>query len=185
MSEAVLFSIKPDYCELISLGAKTSEIRKTKPKLEPPFKCYVYCTKPKRSGDIFLVGGEHPVQGNGKVIGEFVCDEIKDYYPIDTKDPINKPYGEEIEKESCLSTKQVNDYGFRTLGYGILFGLHITDVVIYDKPRELSYFCKPVECPRGLQKAECVGCWDCEIKRPPQSWCYVKEVEEKCTTKQP
>lgn len=45
--KSVLISIAPKYCELIANGAKTIEIRKTKPKIETPFKCYIYCTKPK------------------------------------------------------------------------------------------------------------------------------------------
>lgn len=153
---------------MIALGAKTIEIRKTKPKLEMPFKCYIYCTEPKRSGDIFLVGGEHPVQGNGKVIGEFVCDRIHRIAIIDDEcvDVVDC-------NTACLSSREILDYA----NGNPLYGWHISDLVIYDKPRELSYFCEPVECPRGLQKEDCVGCWDCEIKRPPQSWCYVEESD--------
>ena len=44
MSKAVLLSIRPEWCEKILSGEKTVEIRKTRPKLEPPFKCYIYCT---------------------------------------------------------------------------------------------------------------------------------------------
>ena len=44
MSKAVLLSIRPEWCEKILGGEKTVEIRKTRPKLEPPFKCYIYCT---------------------------------------------------------------------------------------------------------------------------------------------
>ena len=29
---------------------------------------------------------------------------------------------------------------------------------------------------RGKSKENCIGCWDCEITRPPQSWCYVEEL---------
>ena len=46
-SKAVLLSIKPQYCYLIASGKKTIEVRKSEPKLKPPFKCYIYCTKPK------------------------------------------------------------------------------------------------------------------------------------------
>lgn len=38
MSKAVLISIKPLYCELIANGEKTIEVRKTRPKLELPFR---------------------------------------------------------------------------------------------------------------------------------------------------
>ena len=45
MSKAVLISINPEWCDLILRGDKTAEVRKTKPKLETPFKVYIYCTK--------------------------------------------------------------------------------------------------------------------------------------------
>ena len=45
--KAVLMSIQPKFCELIASGKKTVEVRKTKPKLETPFKVYIYCTKDK------------------------------------------------------------------------------------------------------------------------------------------
>ena len=42
--KAVLISIKPNWCKLIWSGMKTVEVRKTRPKLETPFKAYIYCT---------------------------------------------------------------------------------------------------------------------------------------------
>ena len=45
MAKAVLISIHPKWCELIASGKKMVEIRKNKPKLETPFKCYIYQTK--------------------------------------------------------------------------------------------------------------------------------------------
>mgnify|MGYP000588302884 FL=1 len=70
--KSVILSIKPKYCELIASGKKTIEVRKTRPKIETPFKCYVYCTKEYyRKGNGYFQG-----KYCGKVIGEFVCDEI-------------------------------------------------------------------------------------------------------------
>ena len=43
--KSVLLSIHPQWCELIANGRKTIEVRKTRPKIETPFKCYIYCTK--------------------------------------------------------------------------------------------------------------------------------------------
>ena len=43
--KAILMSIQPKWCKLIFSGEKTIEVRKTAPKLETPFKVYVYCTK--------------------------------------------------------------------------------------------------------------------------------------------
>lgn len=47
MSKAVMLSILPKWCAKIASGEKTIEVRKTKPKLETPFKCYIYCTQDK------------------------------------------------------------------------------------------------------------------------------------------
>lgn len=44
MSKAVLLSIAPRWCELIARGKKTVEVRKTRPKIDTPFKCYIYMT---------------------------------------------------------------------------------------------------------------------------------------------
>lgn len=43
MSKAVFISIRPKWCERIVSGMKTIEVRKTRPKMNTPFKCYIYC----------------------------------------------------------------------------------------------------------------------------------------------
>ena len=43
--KSVLISIQPKWCELIASGKKTVEVRKSAPRLETPFKCYIYQTK--------------------------------------------------------------------------------------------------------------------------------------------
>ena len=53
--KSVMLSIQPKYCALISSGAKTVEIRKTKPKSKTPFKCYIYCTKPKTKSPLEIL----------------------------------------------------------------------------------------------------------------------------------
>lgn len=45
MNKAVMISIKPQYCELIAAGMKTIEVRKSKPQIQLPIKCYIYMTK--------------------------------------------------------------------------------------------------------------------------------------------
>jgi len=42
---AVILSVRPQWCELIANGQKTVEVRKNRPKIPTPFKCYIYCTK--------------------------------------------------------------------------------------------------------------------------------------------
>lgn len=85
---AVLLSIHPNPCEQIANRKKFLEIRKTKPKLKPPFKCLIYCTNTKYHHLYDLTKYNHgqPLYSvtqhnkyslvpknylNGKVIGEF------------------------------------------------------------------------------------------------------------------
>ena len=76
--KAVLISIRPEWCQLIAGGQKTVEVRKNRPKLETPFKCYIYCTNantkdPREVLEIHGADGKIR-KANGHVIGEFVCD---------------------------------------------------------------------------------------------------------------
>ena len=167
--KAVLISIRPKWCELIVNGKKTVEVRKTRPILEPPFKCYVYCTQPKRPYDDFISfvaeDGEVGFFGGGKVICEFVCDAI---FPIlvEYSDPESRLALRE-SPFTCLTDKQIMDY----LGNGKEgCAWHISDLKIYDTQKKLSEF-------SGLRQTK-FGLEPVSLKRPPQSWCYV-ESEEK------
>lgn len=175
--KSVLISIRPKWCEKIASGDKTIEVRKTRPKLDTPFKCYIYCTQ---SGVALGALGKH-----GKVIGEFTCDRIFeigkrgipenfDYCYLSLNEWGNDDIETEIKaiSASCVSKEKLNAYGAKA---PFLYGWHISGLKIYDKPRELDWLRKPLECHRGNDRENCVGCWDCEIKRPPQSWCYVAE----------
>ena len=42
-----MLSVRPEWVDKIVSGDKTIEIRKTRPMLEPPLKCYIYQTLPK------------------------------------------------------------------------------------------------------------------------------------------
>lgn len=215
MNKAIMLSIRPKYCELIANGKKTIEVRKTKPKIAPPFKCYIYCTKPSRKhqticGCMVLNDDElylHPTQGikhgdsielmcrddytkdnflNGKVVGEFVCDGI---IPISItySDPNNRIAQREFPY-TRLTDKQIIDY----LGNGRQgYGWHISDLVIYDKPRELREFrviCKYNRCDKHCLFVEWEMAdngeifYDCKyagyipLMRAPQSCCYVEET---------
>ena len=192
--KAVMLSIKPKYCELIVLGLKTVELRKTKPKIETPFKCYIYCTKDKTpfllptysKGN--LTDSDIWQKGNGKIIGEFVCDKITTYPYEQLNDGEHiMPFGD-LEK-TCLDGFEIYNY----LGNKDGYGWHISDLIIYDKPKELSEFytlcseykrehitSKCGRC-RHISFNEFDRCLECDCKgekkltRPPQSWCYVEE----------
>lgn len=161
MSKAVMLSIRPKWCEKIASGEKTIEARKTRPKLDTPFKCYIYCTQ---SGVALGAWGKH-----GKVIGEFTCDRIYGLAPLN-----HAP--DDVEKQACLTREEIVNY-LKGTGYG----WHISDLKIYDKPRELREFKKSSrDCfyaDLGLAKRDCPDCKNsgCFLERPPQSWCYVEE----------
>lgn len=176
---AVLISIQPKWCELIASGKKTVEVRKTKPKLETPFKVYIYETKDKNFENIGVhwVNGKAFIHSVGKVIGEFVCDRIQEI----TYTQIYNfgRYKDVCEAETRLDFYALDDYLKQKNGYG----WHISDLVIYDKPKELSEFERA--CPDNVRS--CAMCrhsgfsaMKClPLTRPPQSWCYVEERSDR------
>lgn len=189
MSKAVLISIRPKWCEKIANGEKTIEVRKTKPKLETPFKCYIYCTLPKYPHEDFIATDYPRPQfyGGGKVVGEFTCDRI---YKIDkdSTDFLFKAGGLSVYKQAaeekcglCVAMTDDELHGY--LGHCQGYGWHISDLRIYDTPKELSEF-------KTLCRvdADCCVCpyynytkMDCDgrvIGRPPQSWCYVEAMKD-------
>ena len=169
MSNAVLISIHPRWCERIASGEKTVEVRKNRPKIDTPFRCYIYETRGyERVGNENLnciIGGN----GRGKVIGEFVCDKIK---RIDIPFPA---YWPELDKSvlygTCLSLTEIHDY----LGHRSGYGWHISDLVIYDEPKKLSDFKRHDPTYDFAFFGEMDRTYS--VSRPPQSWCYIEEVE--------
>lgn len=192
IKKKVLLSVKLEWCEKIFSGEKTIEVRKSAPKLKPPFEVLVYMTKPKKRlieiikdgddiyGDIYhgkmlFIKMDRPVYDknlndvSGKVIGSFVCDRINEVEP----DSEYYSYGYDIDddrlSETCLTREQLREYGKGKT----LYGWHITEPKLFDKPRELSGF--------GKYKTEWVALYGSDdivfhpLKRPPQSWCLVEE----------
>lgn len=168
MSKAVMLSIRPKWCEKIASGEKTIEVRKTRPKLKTPFRCYIYCTQ---SDDANRLRGSQ-----GKVIGEFTCERI---VPIEYDGGrLWCPTNAAFSPATCLSQAEIIAF----IGdKGRCYGWHISNLKIYDVPRELSEFERPYECNECDAKwaTECNACHEeGKIKRAPQSWCYVEEVRD-------
>lgn len=188
--ESVLLSVRPKWCELIANGEKTVEVRKTKPKLNTPFKCYIYCTKSElltrshynnriyvatskdhqkaleRNGNITL---------SGKIIGEFICDKITSFSFDTYYHTLTHRHGgynvslgafseQELYSKSCLSFADIYEYIGERYGYA----WHISNLVIYDEPKELSDFTRLRKTKFGYEPVK--------IERPPQSWCYVEGI---------
>lgn len=166
MTEVVV-SIKPEYCRMIAKERKFVEVRKSRPKVETPFRAYIYCTKGKDILTYETYCGfdleDHSVdfQANGHVIGEFVCDHVYQFTCGHLIDGIDIT-AEEIAPLTGLTVEQLQAYETsaepkENCLYPIgLYGWRITKLKMYDKPRELAEL--------GMEK-------------PPQSWRYVSKVD--------
>lgn len=183
--KAVLLSIRPNWCKLIWSGMKTVEVRKTRPKLETPFKVYIYCTG--HDGFVMKLPKAGVQKMDGRVIGQFTCEKIDKLVHIGTMMDINiltldgwyKP-ADALLQAACLTESQAKKY----LKGGDGYGWHISDLKIYDKPVKLKDFWAIQPC---THRGDCCTCrrWDAEklicrgeafgIERPPQSWYYVEE----------
>lgn len=184
--KAVMLSIRPEWCAKIANGEKTVELRKSFPsadKVKTPFKCYIYCTSNtpvlwRYKGQTYLGNpfrewpGEIEPPLNGKVIGEFVCAAVLSHCEMANADL--------AEQMSCVRREKIREYS----GGKEVFGWHISELVIYDEPKELSEFYVWKKCnscrKSGYESTACGYDEDCKvpaiITRPPQSWCYVEEA---------
>ncbi len=171
MTNAVLISIHPQWCGKIADGRKIIEVRKTRPRIETPFKCYIYMTSGGREWRDPWCTAVVPPNGkmyNGarKVIGEFICDCIEEFEftPYNDGDYVGV---DNITDKSCLYFEDL----YRYIGKGHGYGWHISEVKIYDVPKELSEF----------ETRKDYGAWITwrKVERAPQSWCYVYEEKRK------
>lgn len=190
---AIMISIKPEWVEKILNGEKTIEIRKTMPKCELPCKVYIYETKGKGK---FVNCGKKREKIGGKVVAEFTLNIVNEFKVFENSS-VQYWNWYNLEK-SCLTYDEISNYiGRDKIGYA----WHINNLKIYDKPKELSEF-KKADCQQIINKLEYMGCdelycnsqvnttmclddaecdYNCcpklKITRPPQSWCYVEEIE--------
>ena len=201
--KSIMISIQPQYVEKILNGGKTIEIRKTMPKCELPCKVYIYCTKGKNTIVYVERKGEKDWYGNiakntmivtrpkydymnytnetlGKVIAEFTLNKVdtlerdlNDWLPKNRYDVSN-----DLLKNINLNQNELWNYGQGK----ILYAWHIDDLKVYDKPKYLSEF--------KISKRKEKDCINCQmyyvtrnycptiLERPPQSYCYVEELED-------
>ena len=201
--KSILLSVQPKWLKKILSGEKTIEVRKSAPK-ELPFKVYVYCTKGKKGVlfksratneirlgferdnskeviDILNKSGRQTL--NGKVVAEFVCMNVETFN-------VGSLRCDDIEKLACLTYKEMVNYFYKPIelnGNTQKWGkaLHITDLKIYDEPKELGEF-KTVKFVRRYQRKNETKFEKLQhskrvevkyITRPPQSWQYCEELE--------
>lgn len=157
--KAILMSIKHRHIENIHSGAKTNELRTKPPKIECPFKVYNFDTT--SSG------------GCGKVVSEWICDSMETYR-------ICMGIPKHLLDTGCVTSNEIMKYTDN--GNEDLTAMHISNLKIYDKPKELSEFKKINHgcfySDLGLAIPNCDKCKEptCFIQRPPQSWCYVQKT---------
>lgn len=192
---------------------KVIEVRKGRPS-EVPFRCLIYATKPKKwhkSGpllisdeSLWLANGKvkmcdglefwaDSVENyhclNGKIIGEFICDRVEEFHEwqLSPQGKFQEAEQHDLDvflRESCLTIKEVAEYRKNFPYYKPLYCWQISDLKIYDKPKDLSEFCIPckVSC-ENCKNPLYFECWREEkgkkiVTRPPQSWMYVEEVRK-------
>ena len=172
----VMISIRPYYTGEILAGAKGIEVRKGRPKQEPPFKCYIYETQGKTEIPWMDEDGHMVFKGRGAVVAEFICDRIDIFTTVTGAKHECTISDEAMHRGSCLTEKELHDYEFSTPindHFG-LYGWHISDLKVYKKPYPLSSFCTGSSTFRFNKEGRTVYSG---MKRAPQSWCYVDDAD--------
>lgn len=199
---SVILSFSPAKCYLIAKGEKLIEMRKLIPNIKPPFKCYIYCTKEKPllgncsysnrieiikdKDDFDYYNKDTLFKCNGKVIGEFICTQIEEYkYDYCPHPEIGLPYNcgddwyeieEEHLKAACLTYDEFYAYG----NQGDVYGLYISNLNIYSKPKEL--FDYKHKCRKHYRCSQCIfsgKSHKCNnnVTAPPRGWYYIESEE--------
>ena len=203
--KCVLLSVNPRWVAKILNGEKTIEVRKKFPK---DFRgwVYIYCTKDSKNtcleyadnpdknkeGEWCITGG-YPY-ANGKVVARFWCDKVEDI----ACEILSNGSGRgayvftntynDIREASCLSTQDLIDYlGAKPNGEIVGKAIHISQLEIFDKPKELNefeqvkYYKNCNKCPYLYDEEGCYLLPNCHehipLTKAPQSWQYI-EVEE-------
>ena len=187
----ILASLKPYYYYLIGERKKTIEVRKSALKNLPQDIVFYMSKDEKSFAKIPKEFQEKYRKHFGKIGMRVVCDRV---YKWECKNRLEilesftiwrasyMLFVDDLEK-ICLTYDDLWKYGKGKP----LYGLHISDLKIYDEPKKLSEFRKS-----GFMTEEewlfnlypnthChYDAWakKFEITRPPQSWMFVEEVGE-------
>lgn len=170
--KAILISIKPKYVADILNGRQTIEIRKTMPKCDLPIDVYIYCTKETNYKDEFYLNFQ---KANGKVVAKFTLKKVEEIRPKVKLGLLNTYNTYETETlvinplldKCCLSYEELDLY----LKWKIGYAWHISNLEIFDRPKELSEFSIKVFPNR---KDNLMTRY---LTKAPQSWCYIESEE--------
>lgn len=184
--KSILMSIKPKWIAKILNGEKTVEVRKRFP-VDYRGWVYIYCTKDKETLVINPYGGYSVVPNkykneyfNGKVVARFWCDNVEYYEDLAF-------WNEEHEKTTCLKPSEFFDYMFHIRANRSCRLIHISQLEIFDKPKELSKFRKTFNYKCNHDCINCDMSWkepsdyrfhfECELTKAPQSWQFIESEE--------
>ena len=181
----ILASLKPYYYYLIGERKKTIEVRKS-PLKNLPQDIAFYMSKDEKSfAKIPKEFQEKYRKHFGKIGMRIVCDEVEEFHEWELS-----PQGKfaDFERErlenfltaACLSEEEVVRYRENLPYFKPLYGWHISDLKIYDKPKPIMQFYKPCpikikNCPVCELYSTYTGCCMNNIDRPPQSYMFGEE----------
>ena len=191
--KSVLASLKPYYYYLVGEGIKKIEVRKSQPKADDWNKeTYFYMSKDEKSFAMIPKEFQEKYRKHfGKVGLRFVCDRIEKFEEHIEQGGLYYTLDNDFNEKAQLDNWELHDYGKGKP----LYAWHISDLVIYDEPKELSEFktfCKSyyegdncddckyfIDC-RGYEydESDCACNGLKPIERPPQSWQFVEEKEK-------
>ena len=198
MSKAILMSIRPKWVAKILNGEKTIEIRKKFP-IDYVGWVYIYNTKTTKEGVLklayignkleFVLSYDKTSKYQGKVVARFWCDKVEQVFWHNPRKDEHIPYLKSCNllKCACLCQDEFEEY----VGDNESYAIHITNLEIFDKPKEIKEF-KRVKwnkcgvkdknglyqchkCPHAIHYGHGFG--DCGYDLPlkaPQSWCYIE-----------
>lgn len=197
--KSILLSIQPKWVEKILNGEKTREVRLKFP-IDYVGWVYIYCTKRSpwiywdkgvaklNNGRGCICGYKSLRNDNGKIVARFWCDKVEVQGVLGKIVVSDK---NDLLKNACLSVDEINKY----LDYGkseYMFVIHISDLQIFDKPKELREFklygncwlddhnmCKRSDCKYYIDDYGDCFCSkeNTRLTKAPQNYCYI-EVEE-------
>lgn len=200
--KAILISDHAIWCALMMIGIKKTEVRKGTALYKATKKLideygyaefYVYCTKEKatRKEDMFTRGCNiwfnkgyamnRQYLMNGKVVFKFRCYKIDHYvygnkWSWKTGSPmwgISNGY-EYILKDACLTDDELRNY-VEDLSFS---AIHISDLEIFDKPKELNEFKRLIKgnkLDHSIDAINYVG--GLPLTKAPQNFCYINVDE--------
>ena len=178
----IILSIKPYYLYLILIGKKTIELRKSFPQRKEWDKtAFLYCTKDMKSFAQIPEKDQGWMRDKlGKIACKIVVDKFYKFIPTENGFRTEGIHSPIALHKSRLRICQIKSYLKARTGYG----WNISHLILF-KPRALNTFMQSSpsrgRCQRELtdevsSTSSLFTITSNLITRPPQSWCYAREV---------